>query len=132
MKIKTNELTGSALDWAAGVCALLDAPGGVLKLDLGAILITLPAASFKYDVPGHWKPSTDWSQGGPIIEQEKMHVYFDPECIWVSVPPSPVWVAWRNEGGMARWCGPTFLVAAMRCYVASRLGDEVDVPETLL
>ena len=28
--------------------------------------------------------------------------------------------------------GPTKLIAAMRCYVASKLGDEVDVPEELL
>ena len=27
--------------------------------------------------------------------------------------------------------GPTPLIAAMRCFVASRLGDEVDVPEEL-
>jgi hypothetical protein len=27
--------------------------------------------------------------------------------------------------------GPTPLVAAMRCYCASKLGDEVDVPEEL-
>ncbi|MBS4017500.1 MAG: hypothetical protein KGZ68_04610, partial [Dechloromonas sp.] len=29
------------------------------------------------------------------------------------------------------WHGPTRLVAEMRCYVASKLGDEVDVPEEL-
>ena len=28
--------------------------------------------------------------------------------------------------------GPTPLIAAMRCYVASKLGDEVNVPEDLL
>ena len=28
--------------------------------------------------------------------------------------------------------GPTPLIAAMRCYVASKLGDEVEVPEELL
>jgi len=28
--------------------------------------------------------------------------------------------------------GDTPLIAAMRCYVASKLGDEVDVPEELL
>ncbi|MNW06473.1 hypothetical protein D3C71_2028910 [compost metagenome] len=28
--------------------------------------------------------------------------------------------------------GPTPLIAAMRCYVASRVGDEVDLPEELL
>ena len=27
--------------------------------------------------------------------------------------------------------GPTPLIAAMRCYVASKLGDEVEVPEEL-
>lgn len=27
--------------------------------------------------------------------------------------------------------GPTPLIAAMRCYVASRLGDEVEIPEEL-
>lgn len=28
--------------------------------------------------------------------------------------------------------GPTPLIAAMRCYVASKLGDEVEIPEELL
>jgi hypothetical protein len=28
--------------------------------------------------------------------------------------------------------GPTPLIAAMRCYVASKLGDEVEVPDELL
>ena len=28
--------------------------------------------------------------------------------------------------------GPTPLIAAMRCYVASKLGDDVDIPEELL
>jgi hypothetical protein len=27
--------------------------------------------------------------------------------------------------------GPTPLIAAMRCYVASKLGDEVELPEEL-
>lgn len=29
------------------------------------------------------------------------------------------------------WQGPTPLIAAMRCYVASKLGDEVEIPEEL-
>jgi hypothetical protein len=28
--------------------------------------------------------------------------------------------------------GPTPLIAAMRCYVASKFGDEVETPEELL
>ena len=72
--------------------------------------------------------STDWAQGGPIIERE-----------WLDVTP------WPNESEESkRWdcvqhdCnppyqqfGPTPLIAAMRCYVASKLGEEVDVPEEL-
>ena len=27
--------------------------------------------------------------------------------------------------------GPTPLIAAMRCYVSGKLGDEVDIPEEL-
>ena len=68
----------------------------------------------------HWY-STDWSVGGPIIEREGINLEyaFDPE----------------------KWCacimadqevyGPTALIAAMRAYVASKLGDEVDVPRGL-
>lgn len=29
-------------------------------------------------------------------------------------------------------CGPTPLIAAMRCFVASKLGDEVEIPEELV
>ena len=36
------------------------------------------------------------------------------------------------KGAGYRWAkGPTPLVAAMRCYVASRLGDEVEISEEL-
>jgi hypothetical protein len=33
--------------------------------------------------------------------------------------------------GNVTMLGPTPLIAAMRCYVASKLGDEVDIPEEL-
>ena len=58
--------------------------------------------------------STDWAHGGPIIEREKMGVF----------PTHGGWAAGLQSG-------PTPLIAAMRCYVASVLGDEVDVPEEL-
>ena len=55
--------------------------------------------------------SVDWQQGGPIIEREKMGVF----------PTHDGWAAGMQSG-------PTPLIAAMRCYVASQLGDEVEVP----
>ena len=114
MKIKTNELTGVALDWAVAKCE-----GG---------------EGFWYDtIATHWvrlngsdralakgwaqsfTPSTDWAHGGPIIERESMGVF----------PLGEGWAAGFQNG-------PTLLIAAMRCYVASKLGDEVELPEELI
>lgn len=68
------------------------------------------------DIPDY---STDWSQGGPIIEREGI------DLMKVGVKQ------WRADCGPARY-GPTPLIAAMRCYVASKLGDEVEIPSELL
>jgi len=69
--------------------------------------------------------STDWAQGGPIIEKEEIQLSSSPhsEGYW--------WYA-QCMGSTKEFAGPTPLIAAMRCYVASKLGDEVDVPEGLL
>ena len=106
--MKTNELTGAALDWAVAKCE---------GDELAAKNIQFPMyAKFYIKV----SPSTDWSQGGPIIERERLDIYgYDGEN----------WCA--NDNLRATQYGPTPLVAAMRCYVASRLGDEVEVPEGL-
>jgi hypothetical protein len=105
--MKTSELTGAALNWAVAVCEeyILVAPDGeVLGSHVG----------LDY--------STDWSQGGPIIEREEIDI------IKVGIKQ---WRA-RIEGGnpVSRY-GPTILIAAMRCNVASKLGDEVDIPKEL-
>jgi hypothetical protein len=102
MKVKTNELTGAALDWAVAKAT------GEYK----------PVAVPKY--------STDWSQGGPIIEREKIAI--------LSPMTGEFWDARdgkRLETPFVYWRGPTPLIAAMRCYVASKLGDEVEIPEGL-
>jgi hypothetical protein len=62
---------------------------------------------------------TDWAQGGPIIEREKIAI-----DTW-----GDEWLATRIEGSaISEAIGPTPLVAAMRCYVVSQLGDEIKVP----
>lgn len=68
-----------------------------------------------------FEPSTDWSQGGPIIEREL-----------ISVSSQTNGHSWAAKGAHNYSYGPTPLIAAMRCYVASKLGDEVDVPDELL
>lgn len=71
-----------------------------------------------------WSSSTDWSQGGPIIEREKIAVTWDT-----------LFLCWRSQdkrNAALAFLGPTPLIAAMRCFVASRLGDEVEVPGELV
>jgi hypothetical protein len=68
---------------------------------------------------GMWGWATDWAQGGPIIEREGIDLSRAGSGWWGLIAPSII----RS--------GPTPLIAAMRCYVASKLGDTVDVPEEL-
>lgn len=68
--------------------------------------------------------STDWSVGGPIIERERIALRCWLECGW----EADKWNFKFAEGSI---CGPTPLIAAMRCFVASKLGDAVEVPEEL-
>lgn len=74
--------------------------------------------------PNHWQPlcrySTDWAQGGPIIERESLDI---------SAPlrDTEEWHCCSMTAGI-RTLGETPLIAAMRCYVASVLGDEIELP----
>ena len=117
MKIKTSELTGAALDWA--VCRALHP-----KADMSATHVWLDSGDGEDDFLIE-KTSTDWSQGGPIIEREKLDVLYMGDGVAEHY--------WRAEaiGGYTATEGATPLIAAMRCYVASKLGDEVDIPEEL-
>jgi hypothetical protein len=109
--MKTSELTGAALDWA------------------------VTHANYEINFDYVWSNfrreceySTDWAQGGPIIERE-----------WIEVVPWPNeadegerWQATQHDLPHRVYCsGPTPLIAAMRCFVASRLGDEIEIPEEL-
>lgn len=60
-----------------------------------------------------------WEHGGPIIERENI-------CLWTE---GYDWEA-KQYGVWEEWAS-TPLIAAMRCYVGSKLGNDVDVPEEL-
>jgi hypothetical protein len=114
--MKTSELTGAALDWAVAQCE-----GEEVSVIRGQL-------ETRWTDNG-WKPSTDWAQAGPIIEREKIALRYEPKCDWLFVPPQATWLA--NYEGVGEWDGPTPLIAAMRCYVAACLGDEIELPEEL-
>lgn len=138
MKTNTSELIGTALDWAVA-----KAEGGA---DFGTDGIT---HSFKlhgrtkvlatgWALSMSYHPSTDWAQGGPIIEREgiQWNKYDDVFYAWIGGthhdPLNVPMVETELTCTDAFEYGPTILVAAVRCYVASKLGDEVDVPAELL
>lgn len=112
MKIKTSELTGAALDWAVA-----QAEGNVrLQFDNREGLIINNVLGW---IP--YRPSLAWQQGGPIIEREGISIGMVCEY----------WQAHMSEFSLFV-DGPSPLIAAMRCYVKSKLGDEVEVPEELI
>lgn len=117
--MKTSELTGPALDWVVAKCEGKQV--NLLRIEGQATM-------------RRFKPSTNWAQGGPIIEREMIQL--TPHCM---VNPLHGWAAaYRSFDeddsvyALHRMRGKTPLLAAMRCYVASKLGDKVDVPEELL
>lgn len=148
--MKTSELTGAALDWAVARC---EVAAGVFTDDQycaddrqymdfkhGAPMLfqngVVQAGTYNRDTGaewvfhgpgGHYKPSTDWAQGGPIIEREGIDVMFE----------GPEWYAYmRYEAAdgynrTLQYDGPTPLIAAMRCYAASKLGNNVEVPDDI-
>jgi hypothetical protein len=86
-----------------------------------------------YDMLTPYTPSTDWSQGGPIIERERISTAKDPSDAYWQACINCATSSMFGPGlcGDHWHYGPTPLIAAMRCYVASKLGDEVEIPEEL-
>lgn len=125
MKIKTSELIGAQLDWAVANREFLEHHPASTTKELfvwGSYTGNRPG---KHDGGQHgvrFAPSTDWAQGGPIIEREGI--------VLDQYREFPLWTSWCPRS--QKYTGKTALVAAMRCYVASRLGDEVEIPEELI
>jgi len=76
-----------------------------------------------------FSPTNSWAQGGPIIEQLRSDSAY-PFLIESDGDNVHV-LSWPSENVHFSGYGPTVLVAAMRCYVASKLGEEVEVPDEL-
>lgn len=126
MEIRTSELTGTALDWAVAKCEGVSIFAVTwCGLPERYKLTYIPKRSKVYI----YSPSTNWKQGGPIIEREGIEIrkgnpLFFPKGNERGDYYEPLWLA-------AKMHGQTQLIAAMRCYVASKLGDEVEIPEEL-
>jgi hypothetical protein len=121
--IRVDDLTGAQLDLAVahalGWAAELLVPDRCwARVDNGNLTL--------------FEPSSDWSVAGPIIQQHliglspptsRVHRHGGPNAGWGA---SGVWTAstWSAPRRSA-WHATDPLVAAMRCFVKSRLGDEI-------
>ena len=116
MKVPTYKLNGVALDW---MITQLEEP----KICFSHFLSM--HGHYAYDT-GTFDYSTCWKLGGPIIERERISIRPD-----VASPDFRAFVIRSPNGLSHRHIGPTPLIAAMRCYVASELGEEVNIPDKL-
>ena len=103
--MKTSELTVAQLDWAVAKCE--------------DIHLTPHRGGGSYAAY-----STDWAKGGPIIERECIDLQYQGG-------ETDIWAA-DMCGNESSIYGNTPLIAAMRCYVTSKMGDDVEPPRELL
>ena len=118
MLVKVAELIGPALDWAvakcegkveAGVYGVPEVVEGELHLHYCDTVLS-----------DRFAPTKCWAQGGPLIASAGIAVSFGPQ-----------WTTVHNRRLGHYYYGPTPLIAICRCYVASKLGDTVDIPDEL-
>lgn len=119
IEVRAAELIGPALDWAVAKST------GAEELSVG-----MDGVSCIYETPrgGCWtniySPSTDWSQGGPLIDKCRIGIEQEDQDFHV--------YAYAPGAGLAGCFGDTALIAACRTIVAAKLGDVVQVPAGLV
>jgi hypothetical protein len=122
-QMKTSDLKGSVLDWAVTAIEQPEA----LRFGVNDWIAQRQSSVKNGEYLHRYHQS--WAQGGPIIERG---------YIGINSPNirDDFWEAHFGANpdaeGYISMTGPTPLIAAMRCFVASKLGDEVDVPEELV
>lgn len=128
MKVKTAELIGEALNWAvATIVGYSDLRVNPHKWDNG-LLMTLPMSKYGIVYLTDISFSTDWNLAGPIIEREGIATGRTRNGKGYAA-----WIGYASDYGMVKfYTAHNLLTAAMRCYVASKLGDEVEIPDEMI
>lgn len=125
VSVPVHELTERALNYAVAV-----AEGRKVVLWKSGDGRYFPAEKWSENPAGDctlMRQSQDWKQGGEIIERERIALSPSTET------PNVLASLFNVEKGTAFHArASTPLTAAMLCYVGSRLGGAIDVPEVLL
>ncbi len=142
IEVRVSNLVGAALDWAVAKAADVRmfemGPDGNWPGNFAVTQATQVEPAVIRDLMGRlwfeaslrsvpWSPSTDWSQGGPLIDKYQGSVRHDKH-----LNDGPC----RYTGGTGMdspWSyGPTPLIAFCRSLVLAKLGDTVQVPKELM
>jgi len=134
--VKPDRLAAERLDFAAHIAPTLKPSIRVLGEDRYKRRPTYNEAPMPFSQGlAEFRYSSSWLQMGPIIEREKINLE------WWHMPQE--WHTYMNErlqydehgefveGSDFHVSGPTPLIAAARCFIVSKLGETVEVPEEL-
>jgi len=111
VRLKTDELTGQALNWAMAI-----AEGKQARITKSGVRLAIGGSTF-----GKIDPATDEKSGTLAILRH--HVRFDVRM------PGHQWAARVGETIAG---GPTITIAACRAIAAASLGDVVEIPAELI
>lgn len=135
MIIKTSELEGLSLDYAVAVAEghqdirlHQDMSGKFQVLCRRRDVDANGSPLYLLDFDTVWSPSTLWSQGGEIIQKQHISLLNDepPDRGVMWIADIGGWMCDDFQLGETQETGPTHLIAAMRCYVASKFGDQIE------
>ena len=117
MKIHIDKLTLVQLNWAVAQILLPATKNAKVwympEQQYDQHKVWFPTVSDSFD------PTHSWEITGPLIEQERIHVWYHNL--------SQRWIGSSDLTG--DHMGLTALEAAVRAYVGSYLGEEIEVPE---
>ena len=111
--MKTSSLTGAELDY--WIAKIEICPSPMIMNDVCIVGL--------HDMA--YSPSTNWSQGGPLIEKYSITIIkCKKDDFWQAAINTTCTMDWPEGEYYAE--GPTPLIAAMRAIVTSVYGDTVD------
>lgn len=124
MKVRTEQLTGAALDWAVA-----RAEGLTVFVGMNHTLTGPAVRELGVEDEPVFSPSTDWLFVGALIEREEIAVMPTDRGWFTSMSDTN-----EEEGTVVNFSkrAASPLISALRCFVSRKIGDEVDLPDELV
>lgn len=139
MKLKTinvDDASGPCLNWLVAKCVILpdwrDGRPCFWMHPNNPQIICRISYNHEANPKGFYycNYTTDWADGGPILDRMKGYCQEKDEETGECYCSTPS-VAKDGHNHPVRATGPTTLVAGLRCFVKSYLGEVVEVPEEI-